>query len=197
MLKRNKRILFTALSLLSVSAVISSIGATIAGFSASAKVMNNGIPSNGLICKTIYFNANIWEVDEPVYYMKRYNSSDGTKLLWVPVSKVITPRIGGVDFTMYIFQYDENIKVSSVSLDRFIFVRFNPSSSKLPSKLANLNTDLTPAEWASSDNVWNKSDVISADTKNYYCIEKWDESAANSYTSNILTYSAGTWTFTY
>ena len=195
--RKNKLALF-ALSILCVGSAVTSVGATFAGFSAkallSATVGSNGVTDNIF---TIYFNANIWDKDDPIYFMKRYSSEDGTKLMWIPVSKVISPRINDVNFEFSIFQYDTTLSVGGKTLDTFIFVRMSPDGANIPTAYS--TTDLSASVWSGSDNpktVWNKSKVITHNsTYSYYCIDGWDESQANSCSKAIMSYNIDTSTW--
>ena len=200
MTKKKKLTLCSLLLSLAVSTGVALGVATYAGFSAKALV-NPPIASKGSInnIKTIYFNANLWDVDEPVIYMKRFDSESSlvsNSMLWVPVTKEIRPNIGGVEFHFYVFQYDTN-----VSYSKFKFVRLNPKgtayAAEKPTLPSSLTADFEVGEWnkavaKTDDNrvIWNYSKNITYNSNyDYYVIEKWDQSANDSCMMNTLTYN--------
>ena len=195
---KRKKFLASLLIFASACTLAASAVATYAGFSAR-KYVNRDVGSLGSInnTHTIYFNANKWEKDSPVYYMKRYKSGyETTKLLWVPVKRVVTPTIGGVNYIFSIFQYD----TSNTELNMIKFYRLNPKGSHLPESLASMSTDPTASIWPGepdNDNktFWNVSKAITySSTYSYYCIESFDQSQAGSCTKAELSYSNETWT---
>lgn len=189
MKNRTLKTLLLSASFLCVSGIVATTGITLAGFSAKTLV-NRTVGVAGKTPNTVYLNANIWEVDNAVYFMKRFNSTDGTKLMWIPVSKLITPTVQSVDFTLHVFEYDTSIRVSNLALDKFIFVRMNPNGTHIPT--AGSTTDLPASEWnETGDTFWNKSKEVTYNSDYaYHCVEKWDESQSDSLKKAIVNYNS-------
>lgn len=162
MKKISKIIFFSTISLLSVGVLGTSIGFSMAKYE-TASVADQQVGYKGTAKKSIYLNANIWNVDDPLFYMYCYKSG-GSDNEWKLSSKMIMPTIYGNEsvFTLFVFEFD-NIKY-----DYFNFVRVNPNGAHI-------------GTWTRDDNpqtVWNSTaNIAYSDSVNYYCIEKWDNIA--------------------
>ena len=114
-----KRRFVGLLGLFAAMGVCLGVSLTIAGY-VVVNSFTRTVASGGILKKSIFLNANIWETDNPVYYLNLHNSSSNTYLL-KEASKVIYPTIGNDDFKLTVFEYD-----TSAGYDQFQFFRVNP-----------------------------------------------------------------------
>ena len=169
-MKRNK----LTISLFALSAVLGASSLAMATITYSAFVDTKQVAQqagySGSVKESIFLNANIWEVDSPIYYMYAFKNG-GAATEWLPVSKTITPVINDVHFTMYVFEF------ATVKYDRFNFVRINPNSNQtIPSFEAK----------------WNQTaDITYSGSVNYYCITDWNGGGNSTYTTHHLSVNMG------
>lgn len=215
---KKKKLLLTSL-LLGLSTICLATTATFASFIAMTRVGDNdfvvGSKGDKSMIRTIYFNANgnYWDRDGAIMYMKRYNSAQsgtyaaGKKTVWVPVSKVINPTVGGSDLHLHCFQYD----ITDASLDKFVFVRFNPNGVGLDlSALKTVGFDFDSSVWNKANKagddgtkiIWNNSKEATRELDNtqalqysYYVINSYNPNDSNSLMKRKLNYNSGTWSW--
>ena len=158
-----KTILFTTIGILTLGVIGTGVGLTVAKYTSSKKA-NQAIGYQGKLTEaSIFFNANIWDIDGAIMYLYAYdNDNPSTVNAWIQPTRVINPTIDSVTFNMYIFRYDPAV------YDHFNFVRVNPSGPAIGTW-----------DWT-NHTVWNCTKPIEfteSTTVNYYCIEKWDNVA--------------------
>lgn len=171
MIDRTKKfLLFASIGVLSLGAIGTTIGFSMAGF-ADTKSVDRLIGLSGendVQKKSIFLNANIWgSTGDPTYYIDAWKNGDNDSHEWVTFSRIVTPTINAVDFTMYVFVFD------TTKFDRIVFYRMNPNHASLPSY----------------ESAWNHTcDINFNSGVNYYCIENWDSASyGNSgYSTNTL-----------
>ncbi len=162
MANTKKIVLFASIGLLSVGVVGAGAGVSFAKYTSTKKASQSIGYQGKLTAKSIFLNANIWDIDDAIMYLYAYDSTnEATVNAWIQPSKVINPTINSTTFNLYVFQYDPDI------YNHFNFVRVNPNGAHI-------------GEWNWNDSpqtVWNATKAISftsETTINYYCIEKWD-----------------------
>ena len=157
-----RRIIITSFALLgcACTASLAMSSLSLAAFSDTKQVTQQAGYA-GTLKTSIFFNANIWEVDSPLFYLYAYKGSGGVDPEFISSSKTINPTIGGVVFTLYVFEYD------TVKYDGIIFARINPSGANVPSFTTNDNPQT----------LWNQtSNITYSSSYNYYCIDGWGSS---------------------
>ena len=158
-------LLITLGSFVSLGAVVS-----YANYKAISKV-NQLVGYQGALDQTSFFlNANIWEVDNALFYM--WDNQHGK---WHAPIKTITPTIGGVNFKLNVFILDGQINASS----DIVFVRVNPNGRSIPVDGGSTAWDF---EAGDGKTIWNQTDNITyaqlhdaspLKDYNYYCVDDW------------------------
>lgn len=193
-MKTKRKLLLLSLSTISVVALSLGVTITYANYKTAAAINQQTGYQGKLNQTSIFLNANIWEVDDAVFYMY-----DDREDLWHLPEKTIYPTIEGVNLTLYVFVMNGLI-VDGVNI---VFARVNPNGAHVP-------VDGENTGWYFEDNpktIWNQTDNITytqmyADSKyyNYYCVNGWtsgvgyhnDNKEKNSgYEKNVLTTNAG------
>lgn len=178
MTKDKKIFLFASVGLLTLGGIGTGIGFSISGFSATEKnTQLVGVSGeNDVQKKSIFLNANIWNVSTPLYYLYAFDSSGTNSAIWVQSSRTIAPTISSTTFSLTVFVYD------TTKYDRFLFARINPDGTNIP----RFNE---VGETGDDRPCWNQTNNITfSESINYYCIEGWsDASNSNSsYKTNTL-----------
>lgn len=164
-----KNLIISSLALLSClsAAALAMSSYTVAAFS-DTKQVEQQAGYSGTLKTSIFLNANVWEVDNPVYYLYAFKNAGGVDPEWIHSSKTINPTINDVIFTMYVFEFD------AIKYDRIVFARMNPNGANVPSFTTN---DDPKTLWNQTENITYSSSI------NYYCITGWSTS---SYETNHL-----------
>ena len=147
-----KKILFTSLSIILLGGLLTGLGVTMASFSTKANV-GQAVQTNGKIGKFIYLNPNIWEVDNPDYYIYYWNPSNVNDNGWLTPSKKTNKG--------YILFVIENYATYS----SFKFVRYNPTYT--PGDASTWNND---HRWNATVN----QTIAGMSTNNLYTINTWE-----------------------
>ena len=151
----------------------SAIGVSLANYQAVSKVTQLTGYQGKLNQASIFFNANIWEVDNALFYL--YNNTTGK---WIAPTRTITPTIGGTNFNLYVYVLQDPAKTSSI-----VFARINPNGRSIP-----VDGENTAWDFASGDGktVWNQTDNFTYSASyNYYCIP------SGGWTSGTYTHNSG------
>lgn len=157
-----KGLKYTIYSLVAASCISLSIGAgvTYASYQ-STKAISQQIGYQGKYDQaSIFFNANIWEVDNAIYYI--YNNSTSK---WIAPTRTINPTINGTTFTLYVFVLQSPANTSNIA-----FMRVNPNGKNVPDDGAS-NFDSAKYFTETPKTVWNQTDNFTYSTSyNYYVI---------------------------
>ena len=116
--------------------------------------------------ESIFFNANIWEKDNALFYLYNNNANK-----WIAPTKTINPTIDETTFTLYVF-----ILENPSAIDRsgtLTFMRVNPNGAHVPSDGEVVSSGAFVLSYFTETNktVWNQTDNFTYDRAyNYYCI---------------------------
>ena len=176
---RFKLLILSSITLLSVAAASTGIF-TYASFDALGQVTQQ-VKYSGTLKKSIYLNANVWNVDNPAYYLY-----DDINNVWIAPTKYIEQEVyhsdgvGHSKLELYVFELNVSDTTStSAPCTSFNFVRINP------------NYDGTVPSW---DAKWNQTNDITENANyNYYVINGWAETSYKK--NNIYINGAGNMQF--
>ena len=182
------------ISLISSSVALLSLGAagiTYANYKTAASVTQQAGYQGKLNQTSIFLNANIWEVDNAIFYM--FDNREGK---WHLPEKTIHPTIGGTTFTLYVYIMNGIIESGA----NIVFARVNPNGSHVPVDGGNTAWDFTDTVWNQTDNIQYAQMYENSKYYNYYCVTGWetgtgyhnnDTEKNSGYEKNVLTTNAG------
>lgn len=158
-MKQNiKTRLIISFSLLTLGCLASGVAVSYANYKATELSRQSVGYSGKLDQMSIFFNANIWEVDNALFFL--YNNTTGK---WVAPTRTINPTIGGTNFTLHVF-----VLQAPTSTNNIVFARVNPNGRSIPVDGQNTAWDFEDGD---GKTIWNQTDNFTFSTSyNYYCI---------------------------
>lgn len=185
-MKKGVKLLLISLTTAAVISLPLSIGITYANYKTAAQVTQQTGYQGKLDQVSIFLNANVWEVDSPVYYLY-----DVTNDNWLLPEKTINPTIDSVTFTLYVYALQSPVNNTT----QIIFARMNPTGQHINAPGFYYN-DSPQTCWNQTGNITYSSSV------NYYCVTGWHNGVGTSngqtnsgVSTNHLTTSAGNLVF--
>ena len=162
-----KKYLVPSLLLTSVVTAAVSISTTFAAYKAVANISQTTGYQGKLDQESIFFNANIWELDGALFFIcNNYTQK------WIAPSKVINPTINGTTFTLYVFILENPSRVASADNNTLAFMRINPDGENVPVDGQAVGNNFVSDYFTSTpQTVWNQTDNFAYDQRyNYYII---------------------------
>lgn len=193
-MRKGTKALFLSLIWSGVASLSLGVGITYANYKTAASITQQAGYQGKLSQTSIFLNANIWEVDNAVFYMY-----DDREDVWHLPEKTIHPTIGGTTFTLYVFLMNGIIE-DGVNI---VFARVNPNGAHMPVDGENTGwyfTDNPKTIWNQTDNIYYAQMHHDDKDYNYYCVNGWTSGTGyhnngteknSGYEQNVLATTGG------